>query len=405
MSDDLKWMNRHAVMLREPQWAHIAETENYKIRPDLRPLFDAHPDSQELLDAMAERKLYREGCEFLARNLHRRVAVWWGYGCLLSLFAERNEVAAGVKAPAKSAVLEKVEALAKKTPFKMPALGAGLDNLANFCKPPEIDIKKMLADYVPPPQDPAAIKAAAAAVKAKISAIDRLLPDSAKHAFEASRAKRIAEYVRQTGMEPKARLQSSIERARTSFVTYKVKRADSEHLQGVLGLPNDLEASRKDTVAQIQSAFPEKYPATPEAAALLKADAKKRSDDAVQAVWRWIVSPDERNTTLAMEAGNAVPGTPEGLLAFTAAWSFGDLAPEGKMTVPVPPELPGTGLNSALLMMALDQGGHRKMQERYELYFMAGLEVAFGKNLWAEAVSEELSPHAKLEEKFKGGAT
>ena len=136
MSDDLKWMNRHAVMLREPQWAHIAETENYKIRPDLRPLFDAHPESQELLDAMAERKLYREGCEFLARNLHRRVAVWWGYGCLLSLFAERNEVAAGVKAPAKTAVLEKVEALAKKTPFKMPALGAGLDNLANFCKPP-----------------------------------------------------------------------------------------------------------------------------------------------------------------------------------------------------------------------------------------------------------------------------
>ena len=402
MSDDLKWMNRHAVLLREPQWANIAARENYKIRPDLKPLFDAHSDSMELLDAMAARNLYREGCEFLARNLHRRAAVWWGYSCLLSLFTERNEVAAGVKAPAKPVGLEKVEALAKKAPFKMPALGAGLDNLANFCKAPEVDLKKMLADYEPPPQDPTAIKAAAAAVKVKISAIDRLLPDSAKHAFEASRAKRIAEYVRDTGMDPKARLQESIERARTSFVTYKVKRAESEHLQGVLGLPNELEASRKDTVAQIQSAFPEKYPATPEAAALLKADAKKRSDDAVQAVWRWIVSPDERNTTLALEAGNAVPGTPEGLLAFTAAWSFGDLAPEGKMTVPVPPELPGTGLNSALLMMALDQNGHLKMPERYELYFNMGMDVVFGKNLWAEAVSEKLSPHAKLEEKFKG---
>ena len=53
MSDNLEWMNRHAVLLREPEWAGIAAKENYKIRPDLRPIFDAHPDSLELLDAMA----------------------------------------------------------------------------------------------------------------------------------------------------------------------------------------------------------------------------------------------------------------------------------------------------------------------------------------------------------------
>lgn len=83
MSDNLKWMNRHAVLLREPQWKDIATRENYKIRPDLQPLFDAHPDSMELLDVMAEKKLYREGCEFIARMIHRRAAVWWGYCCLL----------------------------------------------------------------------------------------------------------------------------------------------------------------------------------------------------------------------------------------------------------------------------------------------------------------------------------
>ena len=162
-----------------------------------------------------------------------------------------------------------------------------------------------------------------------------------------------------------------------------------------------LEQLRQSTVAQIKAAFPEKYPATPEAKFLLDAEKKRQSDDAVQAVWRWIVSPDERNTTLAMEAGNGAAGTPEGLLAYTAAWSFGDLAPEGKTTVPVPPELPGTGLNSALLMMALDQGGFRQMPERYERYFSLGMDVIFGKNLWTEAAAEKLSPHAKLEAKFK----
>ena len=75
------------------------------------------------------------------------------------------------------------------------------------------------------------------------------------------------------------------------------------------------------------------------------------------------------------------------------------------MTVPVPPELPGTGLNSVLLMLALDQKGHLKMPERYERYFKLGMDVVFGKNLWTEAVSEKLSPHAKLEEKYKGGVT
>lgn len=95
MSDNLKWMNRHAVLLREPQWAGLAARENYRIRADLMPLFSAHPDSADLLEAFAERKLYREGCEFIARMAHRRAAVWWGYCCLLSLFEERQAVAAG----------------------------------------------------------------------------------------------------------------------------------------------------------------------------------------------------------------------------------------------------------------------------------------------------------------------
>ena len=128
----------------------------------------------------------------------------------------------------------------------------------------------------------------------------------------------------------------------------------------------------------------------------LKAEKKQQSDNALQAIWRWIVAPDERNTTLALEAGNIAAGTAEGLLAYVAAWSFGDFTPEGKQMIPVPPELPGTGLNSALLMMALDQGGELKMPERFEVYFKLGMEVVYGRLLWDEAVASETAPHTLI---------
>ena len=400
MSDNLKWMNRHAVLLREPQWAGIAARENYKIRADLQPLFDAHPDSLELLDAMAAEGLHREGCEFIARMTHRRAAVWWGYCCLLSYLDECKAVASGAVKPVQDKAIEEALKTAAAAGIKLPALGGSLKDLDTFCKAPEVDLKTMLADYVPPPQDKSAILAASAAVKAKIDAIDRMIPARAKQAFEAVRQRRIAAFAARTGSSPKAQFDAAVEAARSGFVTYKVKRADSERLQPVLELPDELERRRMDVVREIKDAFPEKYPKTPKAKLLLDAKSKKDSDEAIQSVWRWIVSPDERNTTLALAAGNGAPGTPEGLLAFTAAWSFGDLAPEGKVTVPVPPELPGTGLNSVLLMLALGQEGHRKMKERYEIYFKMGMDVVFGKNLWTEAVSEKLSPHAKLEAKW-----
>ena len=401
MSDNLKWMNRHAVLLREPQWAGIAAREGYKIRADLRPLFDAHPDSLELLDAMAARGLYREGCEFIARMTHRRAAVWWGYCCLLSYLDECKAVASGAVKPAPDAAVELLEGLPVPKGIKLPSAPTGsLKDIDSFCKAPEVDLKAMLADYVPPPQDKSAILAASSAVKAKIDAIDRLIPARAREAFETARARRIGQFEARMGATPKANFDAANAFARSAFVNYKVNRTDSKNMKPILSLPETLEAQRKGIIGQIKDAFPEKYPKTPEAKLLLSAKTKKDSDEAIQSVWRWIVSPDERNTTLAMAAGNGAPGTPEGLLAYTAAWSFGDLAPEGKVTVPVPPELPGTGLNSVLLMLALGQEGHRKMKERYELYFKMGMDVVFGKSLWTEAVSEKLSPHAKLEAKW-----
>ena len=402
MSDKLEWMNRHAVLLREPQWANLAVRENYRIRADLRPLFDAHPDSLELLDALAAEGLYREGCEFIARMTHRRAAVWWGYCCLLSLQEERLEVAAGAPTALVRELTEVMPQLADQLKESLGGVGGlDADSIDNFCKIKKIDLPALLKDYEPPPQDPTALRAASAKVKSKAAQLEGLVPPVVRTAYEKSQVRMVEAAVRKLGCTPAEALARAKGNLAAGLVTYKVNRTDSPTVRQLMQQQDGLLAMRERNIAQIKAAFPEKFPPTPEAKLLLAADAKKRSDDAVQAVWRWIVSPDERNTTLALEAANAVPGTPESLLAMTAAWSFGDLAPEGKVTVPVPPELPGTGLNSTLLMLALDQEGHRKMKERYELYFKMGMDVVFGKNLWTEAVSEKLSPHAKLEEKFK----
>jgi len=397
VSDNLEWRNRHAVLLREPQWAGIAARENYKIRADLRPLFEAHPVSEDLLVALSETGQYREGCEFIARMTHRRAAVWWGYCCLLSLFEERKAVASGARTLPEDPLAVQARAMALKAGIELPKPGsldaAGIDD---FCKAPKVDCRAMLQDYVPPPQDRSAIDAASRAVGDKIAKIDALIPAEAKATYAAQRARIDADMVRTAGATSAALFEQALERAEKAPLVYTVRRADSPELQPVLQLQDALEAMRKDTIGQIKAAFPEKYPKTPEAAMLLKAEADRISDDAVQAVWRWIVAPDERNTALALAAGNAAAQKPEGMLAYTAAWSFGDLTPEGKQVIPVPPELPGTGLNSTLLMLALAEGGYRKMPERYELYFELGLEVVYGKNLWPDAVMEELAPHRRV---------
>ena len=403
MADDLKWMNRHAILLREPQWANLAAKENYRIRADLVPVFDAHPDSLELLDALAERKLFREGCEFIARMTHRRAAIWWGYCCLLSLFEEREAVAAGaVKPPPDEIEAMKLE-LEKLTGIKLPKPIGKLtpENIDDFCKAPDVDVKKLLEFPKPPPQDRSALDASSAAMRAKLSRLDSLLPDRIKAAYGKSFARAEAGTAARFGMSSAERFAAAKVRAEAGPLTYTVDRTNHPMRRQVLGLPALLEGRRKEIIATVKAAHPEKFPATPEALALIRSAEKRKSDEAVQAVWRWIVSPDERNTTLALEAGNACANKPEGLLAYAAAWSFGDLAPEGAQTVPVPPELPGTGLNSALLMMALDKDGHRKMPERYELYFNLGMEVVFGRSLWADAVAEEHSPHEKLVAKWR----
>lgn len=150
---------------------------------------------------------------------------------------------------------------------------------------------------------------------------------------------------------------------------------------------------RQATLAQIKGNFPEMFPPTPESAAVFAAQKKKIQEDALNAVYGWVVAPDEGNSQKALSAGNAAASMPEGLLAYTAFWSFGNLVPEAKTVIQTPPGLAATGLKSVLLMLALTPGGIRSKEERYEHYFSLGIEVARGANLWAKSLEDISYPH------------
>ena len=121
-------------------------------------------------------------------------------------------------------------------------------------------------------------------------------------------------------------------------------------------------------------------------------EAKVR-DNAMQAIYRWVVSPDETNAKKALEVGNECSDTPAGLLSYCAFWAGGNLMPEGEQVVPTPAGLAANGICQVLLMCALHKGGTRKLKERYEHYFNLGVEVMTGKNNWEKSVVTGDAPH------------
>ena len=94
MSDNLKWLNRHFVLLRHLLLSDAIEKENYKIRPDLAELFEGTTKAEDMVWEFADIGRFKCACELLAHIAHRRAAVWWVYNCILSLNEELLRVPA-----------------------------------------------------------------------------------------------------------------------------------------------------------------------------------------------------------------------------------------------------------------------------------------------------------------------
>jgi hypothetical protein len=355
MADKLDWLDKHLALIRYRSINEAAEKENYKIRPDMAEFFVGTDGVEEMVFKLAKAEKYKDAGELMAYICHRRAGVWWGYRCVVSLVEELRI---------------------------NPAVDRDIADIAADFKTTPPDFAKV----EPPTMDPKTIeqmKAAMAALEeqnAQLRAqadpeVLKFVEDAVEVAFQ--------EFKRVHGIHPMdmmKKLASRLGEERNPIDP------NSPIFKAADELKAKLQAVRKETVDTIKSVIPPKAPE----------HEKKLRDNALAAVYRWVVAPDEVNSKACLDIGNECPDTPAGLLALSAFWASGNLMPGGEQIVPTPPGLAANGLTQTLLMCALHKGGTRKLKERYAVYFNLGVDVLSGKDNWEGSLAEGKAPHETL---------
>ena len=358
MSDNLEWMNKHGVLFRHQTVQEAVEKEKYKLTSDLEPFVTMNPmRSEDYVTALMAAGRHKEVCEFLPYALHRRAAVWWAYSSLVTLTEELN---------ANPPVERDIADIGKTKSFDIPEW-AKMPELPDETKPRE-ELEKEFAK-----------------VRASLDQYTKLVRDAAPPKVLQIWDRSIAAVERKFKDEHGMSMMDLLKMAVEKDTTHLKADPNSPIFAEVAAMKAQIETMRQETVAHIKSVLP-------------KVDlkrVKKLRDDAMQSVYRWVVSPDEVNTKLAFDIGNECTDQPAGLLALAASWSFGDMNPEGKVTVPTPAGLAANGVSQVLLKAALAKGGTRKTPERFQLYAELGVKVSQGKHNWAESVEGKDAPHVQ----------
>ncbi|MCQ2379712.1 MAG: hypothetical protein MJ025_02150 [Victivallaceae bacterium] len=362
MSDRLQWLNRHALLLRHRLVRDAVQQEKYKLPFALKPLVTGDDmESADFVEVLFNAGKHREVCEFLAYCMHRRAAVWWGYRCLVTLLEEQEKV---------PPVVVDIADIGKPKPLTVPDWAK---------EPPE-----------PTPEQLAPITELRAKVQAKSDELHKLVddamalvPPNIRKMFDTIYGAVDDMFKQEYGLTTRELVRKAAEQIDDPLF---VVDPESPIFKAEAELKAQIEAMRQETVELVKSAMPAPDPA----------EVKQNSDDAMQAVYRWIVAPDEINTQAAMEIGNKCPDLPQGLLAMVAFWSYGNMMPTGDTVVQTPPGLAANGLGSVLLNAALAKGGTRKYAERYALYAQIGLDVLQGRDTWGESTGDKIPPHAAI---------
>ncbi|MCQ2914191.1 MAG: hypothetical protein MJ247_03245 [Alphaproteobacteria bacterium] len=344
MSDNLSWTKRHFVLLRYLELKDVIEKEQYKKRPDLQEFYENRKSVEDIIWHFADKSRYKCACDLLAYSSNRRAVIWWLYLCVLSLFEE----------------------------FKIkPNMDRDIEDIAKSFKPVVPDFAK-----IEPPKptdgqiqelenDLAEIKSAVASVRELVN------PEVMAEVDEAM------DYANQLfkdkyGSFPLDLIKKQLENQKDPMPIDP----ESPIYKAADELEQKLQAVRKKTIDTIKSVIP---PTIPE-------HDKKIMDDALRAVYKWVISPDEINSKICLDAGNECPDKPAGLLALSAFWAGGNLMPGSQQVVPTPPGLAANGACQVLLMCSLAKGGIRDVKERFKLYFEIGVDVMIGKNVWDDIV-------------------
>ncbi len=358
MSDDLKWLNQHFVLLIHDKVADVVTHEFYKIPFELIQVAKDHPNSEDYFNTLIAQKKFKEAIEFLSYDMHHRALAWWGYCCVLSL---RKELEQNPAEP------RDIADIGKKKPFDIP----------EWAKEPPVEI-----DEEARAQGLAQIEEA----KKMINELESLLPPEIKAFADEVRNTIYAGIKAETGQTPQEMAESIINAykdvpadfSRIDLENSPIKKATDE-------IEEKIEKIRIETVDKIKQSVKFKS----------KEEIKFQTDNAINAAYSSIIAPSDVNAKNCVDYGNACPDTPEGLLALICFWAYGNLTPTSSQVVKTPPGLAANGFNGLVTMMSLKEGGTLKYNERIEHYLELGREVGYGINNWSDFVVD--APHDEQE--------
>lgn len=367
MADDLSWRNQHALLQLHPYVDEVVAKEQLKLTTSQQSLAKQYPLSIDYLAYLSQHEQYKDACTFLAYNLHHRIAVWWGYMCVVDVLTEILQKPAPVK---------DLSDVAKPRPFELPPFVQEMQKQAAQESPIDPKIMDQL-------------NAAQARLKDIEQQLRQIIPAPLFDFADQALAEQNAYFKKVHGMEPMELLNSLVDKA--VQIQEQEKRTgmsanidpNSQIFAETKAIEEKVEKIRQETVALVKSALP-------------AIDTEQQNKDrlsCLDAVFAYIAAPDEVNAQRLLDLGNKIPDKIEGLLSLVAFWSYGDLMPQGKQVIPTPAGLMSNGLNCLLLSCALQQGGIFNFAQRFQRYYNFGYECLLGKSNWSPYVAAGTSLH------------
>lgn len=358
MSDKLEWMEKHIILFKQESLKKLIEQEGYEVSEELEHLIQ-NDNALDFFNALIENKLYKNACDFLAYNLHKRAAIWWAYCCELELLEE-------IKIKQEKEI-EKNKNQEKEQEKEMPewlqdALKKGSESQEEAQKKYQELLEQMDK------------------IKIKQAEFEKTIDPKLFARFKQKTENIYKEIEKETGIYlPKFR-EEILQKAQN----YKpVDHYENSDLKKEMdNLNQKLNTMKEEIKENIELYFPKK-------------DTNKQKEkiaNALNSVYAWIISPDEENSKRVFKASVGLEDKAEGLLALSAFWASGDLNLGGDIIVKAPNAMVSNGIKSVLIKLAFMEG-ETKPKQRYEKFFEIGMEIAYGKNNWEESLSKNYAPH------------
>jgi hypothetical protein len=364
MANKLDWLGKHLFLIRHITLAEAVGAEGYKIPPDLEDLFEGVSTTEEMVFKLATQGKHKNACELLAYIAHRRAAVWWGYRCVCSLNEELR-----LKPP-------------EKFDFEKPPVPPPIPDYFNFDVPkPDPALTAMMDAAVAGAKGDAAASAAGIDV-----AMKKYVADGVEQAFGA--------FEKTNGIHPMTLLKKLGERMKQD--PYAID-PNSPIFRMEKELKEKLDPLRGQIITEVKEAHAGVGMVSPlNKNPKLAAHREKLQGNALSTVYAWVAAPNAERAQKCLDIGNECPDTPAGLLALCAFWAFGNLAPQLDQIIPTPPGLAANGMDKLILVCSLQQGGTRKIAERFEHYFNLGVDVLSGKDNWEDSLAKGKAPHTDI---------